>query len=37
MPAINKYLLPYVKSDDKTPDEVYKVYHEHIYPLLFVQ
>lgn len=34
MPAIKKYLLPYVKSDDKTPEEVYTVYNEHIYPLL---
>ena len=37
MPAINKYLLPFVESDDKTPEEVYKVYNKHIYPLLFVQ
>lgn len=37
MPAINEYLLPYVNSDDKTPEEVYTVYRKHIYPLLFVQ
>ena len=35
MPAINEHLLPFVKTKDKTPEEVYSEYHEHIYPLLF--
>ena len=35
MPAINKYLLPFVKTEDKTPEEVYTLYYKHIYPILF--